>query len=358
MKTTIFCTSLIAGIFLSLNAGAAPGASAGGGVHAASPAVRATPSASAVTTTTATGAGNTATGTENGTGIVAGGVPGGIPGDSQRNLPPGQQTPQPDATATTTANQVAPSNQIGMATNQMPASNSPINANANNINGNTLGQAVTASDRNLLATLNQSVSTQLEATSQGAIPVRFLINNGAVTIVGSVPNTDQSQRILARVQQTPGVVSVFNDLRVGAAPNAVPAQSSFVGTTTDHAFSPADQSLLTAVQQQAGAQFGINGASTAQLPVHFSIQNGVVGVMGAVQSLQEKQALVTALQRIPGVTRVVDNVAISGGAAGGVNGPTGLQPNQFQNNNNLPATSRDANQPNSMFLNPSNTSGF
>jgi osmotically-inducible protein OsmY len=242
---------------------------------------------------------------------------------------------------------------LGMATNQMPGSNNSTTANTNN---NFLQRdiAVTASDRTLLVTLKETVSVQLGITSRGALPVHFLISSGAVTLVGTVSTADESQRILARVQQTPGVLSVFNDLQVGTTSPTALSQSSILGAMTDHAFSPADQSLLTAVQQAAGMQLGINGASAAQMPVHFSIENGVVGVTGRVSSLQEKQALLAAVQRTTGVVRVVDNVAIADVAAGGVNSANGNQ----MNNSNLPATSRDLNQSNSMFLNSTNSSGL
>ena len=192
------------------------------------------------------------------------------------------------------------------------------------------------------------------------MPVHFIIANGAVTLTGTVPTADESQRIFARVQQTPGVLSVFNDLRVGNAAQITPttSQTSGFGTPTDHAFSAADRSLLTAVQQAAGAQLGITAASAGQMPVHFSIQNGVVGVTGQVSSLQEKQTLLAALQRISGVTRVVDNVGVINGA-GAVDGSTGTANPFLNNNNNLPATSREQGQTtNSIFLNTTNNSGM
>jgi osmotically-inducible protein OsmY len=231
---------------------------------------------------------------------------------------------------------------LGMATNRMQGSNNSTTAESNS---GLQDHAVTASDRTLLITLTATVSGQLGTTSRGAMPVHFLISSGAVTLVGTVSTADESQRILARVQQTPGVLSVFNDLHVGTPAQTASAQTSLLGATTDHAFSPKDQSLLTAVQQAAGRQLGVSGASAAQMPVHFSIENGVVGVTGQVSSLQEKQALLAAVQRTPGVVRVADNVTIANVAAGGVNGA-------------LPATSRDLNQSNSIFLNQTNSSGF
>src|SRR6185312_13764719 len=125
--------------------------------------------------------------------------------------------------------------------------------------------------------------------------------------VGTVQSTAQSQSVLSQVQQTPGVLSVVNDMHVASPLNAASHvnQSGLLGTPTDSAFSAADKTLLTSVQQEAALQLGVT--SLEQMPVHFSVQNGVVGVTGQVQSAQEKQALLASLARTRGIVRVVDN---------------------------------------------------
>jgi hypothetical protein len=241
-----------------------------------------------------------------------------------------------------------------------PMTNGIANSNID-INGNVVlrDQAVTPSDKILLTTLSQGVVATLGITPNGNSPVHFMINNGTVTVVGTVQSSDQSQRVISQVQQTPGVLSVINDLHVAAATtfqNQNAASSAFT-RLNDRAFSPTDQSLLTIVQQQAATQLGIN--STTQMPVHFFIQNGVVGVTGQVSSQQEKQALIASLARTRGVVRVVDNIGVtSAGVATSGSSPTaiGLQTPSLVNSN-LPATSRDPNQPNNVFVN-TNSSGF
>ena len=181
-----------------------------------------------------------------------------------------------------------------------------------------------------------------------------MINNGTVTALGTVQSAAQGQSILSQVQQTPGVLSVVNGLHIARPADSAQSQSAnsvFAGPT-DHAFSARDQTLLTTVQQQAATQLGVN--SVSQMPVHFSIQNGVVGVTGQLPSLQEKQALLTALARTPGIVRVVDNVGVINGAAGF--GATAT-PNATMNRN-LPATSRNQGGTNTIFLNSNNASGF
>jgi osmotically-inducible protein OsmY len=332
MKTTTYL-ALISGLIITQTIGAAPAASGG--------------------------AGGTAAAGANGA-IVGGTASGRIVGP----VPPNQTVSgtafqgAQTATDTITTNPMSPAtNQSATMTNSLQSTNNMSTAgNSNGNNSVVVSQAVTASDRVLLNSLTQSVGVQLGINSQAQMPVHFLINNGAVTLIGTVATPDVSQRIAARVQQTPGVLSVFNDLSLGTAAQTTTPQTGFFTATQDHAFSPADQSILSGVQQAAAMQLGISGASAAQLPVHFSIQNGVVGVTGRVSSLREKQTLIAAIQRASGVVRVVDNVAIANPAAGGVSGPAGNQ-NPFLNNSNLPLTSRDQNQSN-IYLNTTNSSGL
>jgi osmotically-inducible protein OsmY len=344
MKNSLLYSSLLVGLFLGAAAVAAPAPSAGVSVGAGVSANRAVGPASPV--------------------VPPGTVPPATvpPGTVSPVLPPRTMPPSKPTLGASSNNPGAfNTNEMGAATNGFQGSNNLASTNfiqsGTNVNGNFVlrDQAVTPSDRVLLTALIQGVDLQLGITVPAARPVHFFINSGAVTIVGTVTTADQSQRILARVQQTPGVLSVFNDLHVGSSIPTVQPRNSFFTTQQDHAFTPADNTLLTAVQQEAAAQLGINGASTAQMPVHFSIQNGVVGVTGQVQSLQEKQALIAAIGRTRGVVRVVDDVSIA--SPGGVNSSAGVE-NPVINNGNLPATSRGLDQSNSIFLNTTNSSGM
>ncbi len=243
--------------------------------------------------------------------------------------------------------------------NVNPATRVSPNFNTN-FNGNIVvrDQGVTPSDRVLLTTLSQGVQATLGITPNGNMPVHFLINNGTVTVMGTVQSSAQSQSVLSQVQQTPGVLSVINDMHVASplgAATTLNNQSSLLGTPTDRAFSPRDQTLLTTVQQEAAMQLGVT--SMSQMPVHFSIQNGVVGVTGQVSSLQEKQALIAALSRTRGIARVVDNVGVIPNAATGTLAPgsSGTTVNPSINNGSLSPTGSGTN---TLFLNTTNSSGF
>jgi hypothetical protein len=352
MKTTIFYTYLVAALFSTAAAMAAQtsasGSSAGG-------------SAAAGVTTRSSG-----------TPVSAPTLPG---TPANRMLQP-RTFPQGQAQFTTSTSTVAAAtNNIAAATNGFqgtnglagisnnpstvtatvnPMTNGFVNTNTS-VNGNPIAgdQAVTPSDRILLTTISQGVKATLGITPNGNLPVHFMINNGTVTVVGTVQSAQQSQSVLSQVQQTPGVASVINDLRVaspfGVVQNRTAPPNSVFAGVTDHAFSPADQTLLTTVQQEAALQLGIT--SSAQMPVHFSIQGGVVGVTGQLSSLQEKQALLAAIGRTHGIVRVVDNIGVINGAGG-----LSLNPGVSVNSNMQP-TSRP-NGSNTMFLNSTNASGF
>jgi osmotically-inducible protein OsmY len=342
MKTRIFAASLITVLCVSINAQAAPAASAtaGGSARVISPTV--TPGQTVV-------------------------VPGQMaPGTQPRpvvppnRLPPsevpGAALPATNQLSATGADQFPSTNQFATGTNGLGESNTlSAMGNSNRFGGHFAlrDQGVTQSDRMLLRTLRLSLADQLGTASPVRTPVHFFIDNGAVTIVGTVPTADESQRILARVQATPGVLSVFNDLHVGTPSTVVQPQTGSLGQTiTDHAFSSSDRTLLTTVEQEAALQLGINGASVAQMPVHFSIENGVVGATGQVASPQEKAALIAAIQRTPGVVRVVDDISLRAGT--GMN--TTVSPSTPQTGILAP-TSRDG-QTNNFMLSTTNSSGF
>ncbi len=282
-----------------------------------------------------------------------------ITGTSTQTTSPNQPgAATPNAIGAGVSNNVALSNQFGMNSNRFQGSNNlaptgaASGANRPNSNFRQRDHAVTQNDEALLTTLQQSIRTTLGITTPRAnLPVHLFIDNGVVTLVGFVPVAQDNQRILLQAQQTPGVVQVIDRLHVGMPPTqvqplsatgqseggsatggALPLTPAFNSSQVDHAFSPADQRVLAAVRQTADTQFGVNTANnrlnnaanttvnestgnnlvSTQLPVRFSVQNGVVSVMGTVVSESQKLALLQALGKTPGVVRVVDDVQIGG----------------------------------------------
>src|SRR5262249_15767720 len=71
-------------------------------------------------------------------------------------------------------------------------------------------RAVTSADQSLLIPLRQTVVTTLRTQASPWMPVHFDINNGVVTLFGTVQTANQKQQVVASVQQTPGVTRLID----------------------------------------------------------------------------------------------------------------------------------------------------
>lgn len=93
-------------------------------------------------------------------------------------------------------------------------------------------------DQALLLRVRETVLPQV--TSGSKTPVDFTARNGVVTVVGTVPTSEDAARVAKLVQQVPGVAQVKNRLLIssgssgvnesGAAPASTETQSSQVST--------------------------------------------------------------------------------------------------------------------------------
>jgi Predicted periplasmic or secreted lipoprotein len=79
-------------------------------------------------------------------------------------------------------------------------------------------------DRQLLTTIRQTVSTELSALATGSgayasgnstLPISFIVRNGEVELSGIVPTEKEKQRIKTIVEGVPGVTEVIDQLQVG-----------------------------------------------------------------------------------------------------------------------------------------------
>jgi hypothetical protein len=256
------------------------------------------------------------------------------------------------------------SNQFGVATNQFGLSPSgsnslssqtgATNSSGTNVSGITSQDiAISQADRVLLARVRQSVSFRNAALSPGTTlpganvttpgsttvtttttsqnaafqtPIRFMIRDGVVTIFGFVPTLEERQQIEAAVSGVSGVNQVVDNLRV---------------RTRDVAVTAADQALLA--QVRAAVQ-PVLVASSVFVP-SFVTREGVVTIVGAVDTIQESQQIEAAVAQVPGVIRVGNQLWVrsqnvgAGSASQGSTNVTGsapLLPNRF----NLPQTNQ------------------
>ena len=153
---------------------------------------------------------------------------------TQPATPPGQVLSGQIGVTNTVASET---NQF-VVTNLSPTSQPGFTNRVVATNGSILmrDQAISETDRQLLTQIRISVfgSSQATATSAGTTPsggtsVHFILRDGAVRVVGFVPNAEEQNRIVTTVQKVPGVVRVFDALQVGAS--AAPVQAPTPGQT-------------------------------------------------------------------------------------------------------------------------------
>ena len=149
--------------------------------------------------------------------------------EAQRRTQPAPNPPEPGqvvVTNTTTGetNQFTVTNQF-TGTNLTPTSRPGFTNRIMATNTSPLmrDQALSEADRKLLGQIHTAVFGSSQAPPQlGGTSVHFILRDGAVRVVGFVPNADEQKRIVNIVQQVPGVVRVFDALQIGVS--AAPGQ--------------------------------------------------------------------------------------------------------------------------------------
>ena len=203
------------------------------------------------------------------------------------------------------------SNRFGIFTNST-GTNALDVMNSPGTNGFRGDMARTPQDAALLILVRQHLAPERH---DGRM-IQLSAQNGVITISGAVPSAEEGQEFVSLIQQTPGVVSVNNNLRI------VPGLFSLRGDLgQDSGSTPADQRLAGQVRRHMGRR-GRDQAGASE-SVHIVARNGVVTLVGFVSSIEERQALEAAVQSTPGVVQVIDqlqvraNAGIDTGAVGG-----------------------------------------
>jgi len=215
------------------------------------------------------------------------------------------------------------SNQFGAFTNQFGASTnlSPTGASGTNrlfetnsffaTNQNGLvfqDQAISQFDRTLLIRIRATVLPRLRTTSPFA-PVHFLLNQGAVTLVGFIISIEERQQVLTSVQAVPGVANVIDNMMM---------------VSQDMAMTDADRALLGQIRMAIPAQ--PIPTATVGGPQFLVVQEGQVAIVGVVRSVEEGQRIMRLVRSTPGVVQVAPALTIGmgfGAGAGTTVVPTG-----------------------------------
>jgi osmotically-inducible protein OsmY len=169
----------------------------------------------------------------------------------------------------------------------------------NQATATTQDQAFTAQDKTLLVQLRQTILPQLQAANSSA-PVNFAVRQGVVTLTGTVPSAQVRQQIETLVTQTPGVVQVVDQLSVGAIqPGATATEQTAAAATQNSA--TADRDLLVRLRQSVIPELRAVGISA---PIDFTVNHGVVTLTGPVPVGEQRNRIVTIVNRVPGVVQV------------------------------------------------------
>ena len=214
-----------------------------------------------------------------------------MPGTNQSAL---NNNETPVGTNVVDRDDLAATNGVSMGTNQV----SQTSTNQTGTNNVIQDEGLTAQDRALLIQARRAIRSEVV---RDRAPIHLISQNGVITMVGIVPSMTEAQEISALIQRTPGVVSVVNNLQV-----------SNTQITEDEGTSDMDRELVRHVrghlrQRHTGGEGNM---------FHVFSSQGVVTLVGVVDSEQQRANLVAAVQNTPGVVQVIDRLRLQGQGVG------------------------------------------
>ncbi len=225
-----------------------------------------------------------------------------LPGRGVAPINPWQVTPNPKANNNPNNNQPGQNqsqgNTLGQNTTGGNGTNGSLNAGSGTNNQLGISSNQFVFQTNLLGVF----SNQVNVFSNTQIPGSDFITTG-VGLGGFGSNA------------TGAFAPASGNPLIGRRTNGVSGQNTSQNPIQDLAATPVDQAIVARIRQVVQPQ---NNRLPASLtPVHLSAQNGVVTLMGYVPTAEEKRRISTLSQRIPGVTRVVDQLSVATAALTG-----------------------------------------
>ena len=179
----------------------------------------------------------------------------------------------------------------------------------------TSTSAYNQTDQALAANLEQALSRH--PTLGGFAPnIRVHVQNGRVTLTGNVPSEQDRLLVDEVVRNTPGVLTVVDQLQIAALPTGRvdPNNTRVYPTTAAEMFnlhveglSDPDRTLAQRILDALRTDTSIPMPSQ---PVNIYISNGQVALEGGVQTQDQKRNIAAAVQRAAGANIVYDNLQI------------------------------------------------
>jgi len=140
--------------------------------------------------------------------------------------------------------------------------------------------------------------------SKGFDQVRVQVNNGNVTLQGSVKTWDDKEKVEKEVRNMDGVRSLNSQLNVQDPNSKKNQQKQF---SQDTATSSSDNQLNNKIRDNVSRGW----LWDSYKDVALNTSNGVVTLEGSVDNLSDQQKLMKEVQKVEGVKSVKSNLRIN-----------------------------------------------
>ncbi len=178
--------------------------------------------------------------------------------------------------------------------------------NNSNYNRNSNNQELAISDQELSKKIHDKIGSG--TFSRGYENVNVQVNDGNVTLQGSVQTQADKDKVEKEVRNTEGVMSLVSRLTVQDRNSRDNKSSEF-----------AQDSYNTAADDQLNKKIRDNVSKgwlwDSYKDVTLNTSNGVVTLEGTVNSPSDQQKLMTEIQKIEGVKQVKSNLQIKNAKA-------------------------------------------
>jgi osmotically-inducible protein OsmY len=199
-------------------------------------------------------------------------------------------------------------------------------------------------DREIADTIISTLKSHQTDGSLKGFDIDLSVEAGLVTLTGTVSNEAQAQAVIAAAKAASGVTTIMNQISVKEATTvsktastlAFAAQSLEADNTVQQAsstdegptadqksdveppkmgddqanVSPADAAITDAALGKLGKEKAAGNLRNFNLDL--STVNGEVWLRGYVANAEQKKRVLQTVQYVPGVTRVIDDITISG----------------------------------------------
>lgn len=173
-------------------------------------------------------------------------------------------------------------------------------------------------DREIADAIITQLKQQQSSGSLKGFDINLSVEEGRVLIDGAVANQSQLDSILKVASVTPGVTQVVNNVTVKAistsavvpasASDDAPALMSMPETDDQGQVREEDATITSEVLGRLGS--AQKSGKLRNFDIDVSTIEGEVWVRGHVANADQKNLVLGTVQRVPGVVRVVDEVAV------------------------------------------------